>query len=217
MASADDPPPAVRPGPNGTVVHFGDSFVDAGLRQALRPRFDAEKTKYFSFGKRMAWIATYAYGPDVDQYYYGLRPDLFIITLGANDLVYPRPEERVKVVRDLMKKLHNTPCVWISIPLWKGAPRAYIDMIRRECVLCRYFDSETVNDRISRQPDHRHPDLPGGAVWADAFWTWLQAQRDPSRGYWALKPAPPDEHTPPAAAASSASPGSMTAPVSSAR
>ena len=208
-------PPAVQPGPNGTIVHFGDSFVDAGLRQALRPRFAAEKTKYFSFGKRMAWIATYAYGSDVDEYYFGMRPALFLITLGANDLVYPRPEERVTVVHDLIKKLHNTPCVWISIPLWKGAPTAYLDMIRRESAPCRWFDSEVVNDRISRQPDGRHPDLPGGAVWAEAFWNWLQSQRDPSQGYWALKPGPADEHAvqPPASANSSTAASPSASPL----
>jgi hypothetical protein len=208
-----DQGPAVAPGPNGTIVHFGDSFVDAGLQQALRPRFKAEQTKYFSFGRRLAWIATWAYGGDLDNLYYSYRPSLFIITVSANDLVYPRPEERVKVVRDLVKKLRDTPCVWISTPLWAGAPTAYLDMVRRESAPCRYFDSEGVNPRIKKQPDGRHPNIEGGATWAEAFWNWLQAERDPSKGYWALKPAPADEHAP-RPMSSSPSPTSSASPSS---
>jgi hypothetical protein len=206
-----DQGPAVAPGPNGTVVHFGDSFVDAGLQQALRPRFKADQTKYFSFGRRLAWLATWAYGSDLDGLYYSYRPSLFIITVGANDLVYPRPEERVKVVHDLVKKLRDTPCVWISTPLWAGAPTAYVDMIRRECAPCRFFDSETVTPQISKQPDGRHPDIKGGAVWAGAFWDWLQAERDSTKGPWALKPAPPSEHAARPATSSSAAPATSSA------
>jgi hypothetical protein len=205
---AADKGPAVAPGPNGTVVHFGDSFVDAGLQQALKPRFKAEQTKYFSFGRRLAWVATFAYGGQPEQWQTTYRPSLFIITVGANDLVFPRPDERVKVVRDLIKKVGDTPCVWISTPLWRGAPTAYLDMIRRECAPCRYFDSEGVNPRITKQPDGRHPDPKGGAIWAEAFWNWLMSERDPSKGYWALKAAPADEHAPrpaPPAASSSVS------------
>ncbi|HQP34078.1 MAG TPA: SGNH/GDSL hydrolase family protein [Polyangiaceae bacterium] len=205
--------PVVAPGPNGTVVHIGDSFLDAGLHQALKPRFQAEQTKYFKVAKTRAWIATFAYGSEIEAFRTGYQPSLYLITVGANDLVYPRPEERVKVVRDLVQKIGGRPCVWISTPLWRGAPTAYVDMIRRECAPCRHFDSETVNARITRQPDGRHPDTKGGAVWAEAFWTWLQAERAPVEGnYWALKPAPPEEHaprdpsTPTAASAVSATP-----------
>lgn len=210
-----EPPHPVAHGPNGLVMHFGDSFVDAGLRQALRPRFEAERTRYFSIGKRSWWIATWAYGNELDDIYWGYRPSLYLITLGANDLVYPNPEQRTYLVHDLVKKLRNKPCVWISIPLWEGAPTAFQDMIRRECGPCRYFDSSTVNARITKQHDRRHPDANGGAAWAEAFWEWLQTQRDPSAGYWALKPAPPEEHAP-APSASVASPtssGSSEIPV----
>jgi hypothetical protein len=208
----NDTRPAVAPGPNGTVVHIGDSFLDAGLQQALRPRFKQEQTKYFSFARTRAWIATFAYGGEVESLLRSYRPSLFIITVGANALVYPRPEERVKVVRALVKKLPDTPCVWISTPLWNGAPTAYLDMVRRESSPCRYFDSEAVNPRITRQPDGRHPDMKGGAVWAEAFWTWLQAERDPSKGYWALKPSPPSEHAPGPAGSSSTAPSASVAP-----
>ena len=55
---------------------------------------------------------------------------------------------------------------------------------------------------IARQADHIHPTDKGGAVWADAFWTWLDAARASGQlpgGHpspWQLKPAAPDEHRP---------------------
>lgn len=194
------PPRAVQPGPNGLVVHFGDSFVDAGLRQNLAPKFASHQTKYFFFGRRMSVLANWASGSELDELYFGFRPSLFLVTLGANDLTYPNPEQRVALVRKIIGKMRGTPCVWISIPLWQGAPTGMTDMFRREAAPCRHFDSSAVAATMSRQKDGRHPDAKGGAAWADAVWSWLLAERDPSKEYWALKPAPATEYAPPPAA-----------------
>ncbi|MBI5537344.1 MAG: SGNH/GDSL hydrolase family protein [Deltaproteobacteria bacterium] len=199
-----DPPRAVQPGPNGLIVHFGDSFVDAGLRQNLAPKFAAQKTKYFFFGRRMTVLATWASGSELDELYFGFRPSLFLVTLGANDLSFPNPEQRVALVKKIVGKMRGTPCVWIGIPLWPGAPTGMADMFRRESAPCRYFDSTAMSSSISRQKDGRHPDAPGGAVWAEAVWSWILAERDPSQGPWALRPAPAGEHGPAAAASSAA-------------
>ena len=203
-----DPPRAVQPGPNGLIVHFGDSFVDAGLRQSFAPKFATHHTKYFFFGRRMTTLASWASGSELDELYAGFRPSLFLVTLGANDLSYPHPEQRVALVRKIVGKMKGTPCVWLSIPLWKGAPTGMSEMFRRESAPCRYFDSSVVADTISRQKDGRHPDAKGGAAWAEAVWQWLLAERDPAGGsYWALKPAAAGEHGPsPAPSASSPSP-----------
>jgi hypothetical protein len=208
IGAADAPPkvdagPPVKPGPNGTVVHFGDSFLDAGLRQYLGPRFATDKTRYFFFGRRMSGLAQWAYSDQIRDLYYGYRPALFLVTLAANDLMFPQPDQRAFLVHRIVAEMRGAPCVWISIPLWKSAPTGFVDMIRRSCAPCRHFDSSVVASKITRQPDGRHPDEKGGVIWAEAFWNWLQAERDPSRGYWALKPAPPEEHGPrPAASAS---------------
>jgi hypothetical protein len=65
-----------------------------------------------------------------------------------------------------------------------------------------------VKDPIQRQSDHIHPTDKGGAVWADAFWAWLQEQRappdpapplygkPPRSSPWQLLPASPEEHQP---------------------
>lgn len=206
-ASPKTPSRAVQPGPNGLVVQFGDSFVDAGLRQFLAPKFASHQTKFFFFGRRMTTLASWASGSELDELYAGFRPSLFLVTLGANDLVYPHPQHRVALVRRIVSKMRGTPCVWISIPLWSGAPTDMSEMFRRESAPCRYFDSAPIAASISRQKDGRHPDSAGGAKWAEAVWNWLLAERDPSQDYWALKPAPAGEHGPaPAPAVSSAPP-----------
>lgn len=206
-----DPPRAVQPGPNGLVVHFGDSFVDAGLRQNLAPKFASHQTRYFFFGRRMSVLANWASSSELDELYFGFRPSLFLVTLGANDLSFPNAEQRVALVRKIVGKMRGTPCVWISIPLWQGAPTSMAEMFRRECAPCRYFDSSAVAATMSRQKDGRHPDAKGGAAWAEAVWSWLQEERDPAQGYWGLKPPAAGEHGQVAPAASVAAPASSVA------
>ncbi len=56
---------------------------------------------------------------------------------------------------------------------------------------------------IPRQSDHIHPTDAGGALWADAFWGWLQDQRTAAveeagakASPWRLKPSAVEEHEP---------------------
>lgn len=177
------------------VVHFGDSFVHAGLQQSFRPRLRAMGMRYVTEGRTSAWLSTWA-GPGVDRLYWSYRPALFLVTLGANDLSFKPAEKRAYLVRDIVQKMRGTPCVWIGVPIWEGAPRDFVEMIRRESAPCRYFDSTAITTRITRQEDNRHPDEAGGRLWAEAVWEWLMKQRDPERGVWALKPAPVEEHAP---------------------
>ena len=206
-SSADDMAPAARAmgptaPPNGFVIHIGDSFVDAGLKQALRPKFKEMSTRYLSYARTSSWLSSWASDPELDNLYWGYRPALFLVTLGANELNAKPAERRAHLVHEINRHFRSTPCVWISIPIWEGAPRDLVDVTQRESAPCRFFDSSQVGARMTRQSDKRHPDAAGGALWADTFWQWLMRERDPSKGFWALKPAPPDEHTP--AAASSA-------------
>lgn len=177
-------------------MHFGDSFVNAGLQQALRPRFRQMNTRYLSFGVTKAWLSTWAYNGELDNLYWSFRPSLFLITLGANDLLFKPAHKRAYLVHEIVRRLHGTPCVWISVPLWQGAPSEFVDMIRQESAPCRHFDSSLIAGKITRQEDGRHPDNAGGALWADAFWQWLMNEREPTNGFWTLKPAPAEEHAP---------------------
>lgn len=175
---------------SGTVVHFGDSFIDAGLRQALGPRFAAEHARYIVAAKTSSWLSTWAGSVKLNELYWGWHPSLFVVTLGANEL-RAAPAPRAALVRQIVREMHGTPCVWISIPLWQGMPPDLMEMEKRESAPCLFFDSNAVADKIPRQSfDGAHPTVEGGAIWAEAFWTWLDAQRDRSEGAasWALKP-----------------------------
>ncbi len=182
---------------NGVVIHFGDSFVAAGLQQSLRPRFTAMDTAYVAFPKTAAFLADWAFGRELEGLYWAYKPSLYLITLGTNDVGFVHPEKRAHMVREIVRRLHGTPCVWISIPLWHdNLSPAVTDMIRRECQPCRHFDSSALASKITRQRDRIHPDADGGALWADAVWSWLQGERDVDKGFWALKPAPEGEYEP---------------------
>lgn len=171
------------------VVHIGDSFVDAGFRQAAGPKFAREGARYVPLSKTSSYLGTWAGTPEMIEIFYRYRPSLYLVTLGANEMAAP-PASRVSLVRRIVKDLRGVPCVWVAVPAWKDAPTALNDMIRKEVAPCRYFDSTAVSSKIARQKDGIHPTVEGGAVWVDAFFTWLQAERDLARGPWALKAGP---------------------------
>jgi hypothetical protein len=90
----------------------------------------------------------------------------------------------------------------VSPPSWRK-DTGISDVIRQNSAPCRYFDSDKlVTQPIPRQSDHIHPTDEGGAVWAAAFWTWLQTERAPAEPVggkpvpWRLKPSRAGEHDP---------------------
>lgn len=180
----------------GIVVHFGDSFVNAGLQQTLRPKFRAMNARYITAGKTSSWLSSWAMGQELDNLYWSYRPSLFLVTVGANDLFFSPADKRAYLVHEIVRKMRGTPCVWIGIPIWDSAPTEFVEMMRRESAPCRYFDSNTITTQITRQSDGRHPDQAGGRLWAETFWDWLMDQRNPDDGPWALKPASAQEHAP---------------------
>lgn len=189
-ASASSPEAALPSSPDarqGTrILHFGDSFVTAGLSQALRPRFTELGARYTTLAR--ASTTTWKWASDK-----GLRaelakgPDLVLITLGANELFIPNPADRAAAVRSIVKKIGSRPCVWIAPPPWKGQA-GILDVIRENASPCLYFDSEAeVEGTIERRRDGIHPSLEGGKRWAEAFLRWLEEHRDEGRGAWGLR------------------------------
>jgi hypothetical protein len=199
------PPPI----PKGTVVlHIGDSFTHSGFAQALKPRFLALGTKYEVKAEQSSFTTTWSgkLGPIVAA----TQPDLVIITLGANEVANTDPPAHAPAVRNIVRHLAGRPCVWVAPPLW-AKETGIMDVLRENSAPCRFFDSNTlVKQPIPRRGDKIHPTPEGGAIWADAFWEWLNAERapegtplptpdggkPPKRSPWLLREAPPDEHTP---------------------
>lgn len=189
---AGSPPPPDHA--NGVVVHVGDSFIDGGLQQTLKPKFAAEKTKYVSVGKASSYLGQWSAWPDISELYYRYHPVLFLATLGANEAKAP-PESRVNAVRQIVKNMRGAPCVWVAFPTWSGMSNTLNQMIRKESAPCRYFDSDAIAAQIPRGPDKIHPTREGSVLWAEAVFKWLSAERDRSaKAYWTLKSAPPGEH-----------------------
>jgi lysophospholipase L1-like esterase len=203
-----DPPVAAPPVPPGTVVlHIGDSFTQSGFAQALKPRFKAIGAKYEVRAEQSSFTTTWS--NRLGRILTDTQPDLVIITLGANEVANVDPPAHAPAVRNIVRQIGNRPCVWVSPPLW-AKETGIIDVLREHSAPCRFFDSDAlVKQPIPRRSDKIHPSAEGGAIWAEAFWAWLQAERAPlgavpaseppatgKRSPWTLRLAPADEHVP---------------------
>jgi lysophospholipase L1-like esterase len=186
------------------VLHIGDSFALAGFAQALKPRLKALGVRYEVKSEQSSYTVTWA--SKMELIVANTQPDLVIISLGANEVANTNPPAHAPAIRRLVKSIGARPCVWVSPPLWRK-DTGIIDVIRENSAPCRFFDSDTlVPGPIPRQSDKIHPNDEGGAMWADAFWKWLEAERardgepdaagnqGPGRSPWALRAAPPEEH-----------------------
>jgi hypothetical protein len=184
---------AARPSPipQGTVVlHIGDSFALAGFAKALKPRMKDLGVRYEVRAETSSFTTTWS--GKIDQLVANTQPDLVIINLGANEVANVDPPAHAPAVRHIVAALAGRPCVWVSPPSWRK-DTGISDVIRKSSAPCRYFDSDKlVTAAIPRQSDHIHPTDAGGALWADAFWAWLQDQRaadgDASASDLALRP-----------------------------
>lgn len=192
-------PPAI---PRGTaVLHVGDSFALAGFAQALRPHMKALGVRYEVRSEQSSFTTTWS--AKMDRLVADMQPDLVLINLGANEVQNVDPAAHAPAVRRIVASIGDRPCVWISAPSWRK-DTGINDVIRENSAPCRFFDSDKlVTAPIPRQADHIHPNEEGGAVWAEAFWAWLETQRaaavEGEKGKhspWRLKPAGPDEHRP---------------------
>jgi hypothetical protein len=196
--AAAAPPVAPALPRNTSVLHVGDSFVLAGFSQGLRARMEEVGARYRVKSEQSSYTVTWA--ARLEQLLTDTKPDLVIITLGANEVANVDPPSHAYAVRRIARLVGDRPCVWVLPPLWRK-DTGIIDVIRQNSAPCRLFDSDAqVRHPIPRQSDKIHPTKEGGQIWADAFWAWLEAERavaaaGGSRSQpWALGPAAADEH-----------------------
>jgi hypothetical protein len=200
-SAAPAPAAAPPPIPPGTaVLHIGDSFAVAGFAQALKPHMAALGVRYEVRAETSSFTTTWA--SKIDLLVANTQPDLVIINLGANEFQNTDPPAHAPAIRRIVKAIGSRPCVWVSPPSWRK-DTGITDVIRESSAPCRFFDSDAlVSQPIPRQGDHIHPSEAGGAIWAEAFWSWLTAERAPAgegpeggkRSPWLLRPSPPEEH-----------------------
>lgn len=180
------------------VLHIGDSMVGFkfGLTRALGARFEADGAKFFSIPVTSAGIQSFEKNADLDDAIKKTRPDLVLITLGANNATSPAPEYLIPAIRKVVKKvgLSSTSrrrCYWIGPPLWKPDTVGFVAVLAKSTEPCTFFDSSKLV--LDRMTDGIHPTNKGGETWADAVYQFLIERMG-------SEPAPPDEpsHTPPA-------------------
>ncbi|MBK9259688.1 MAG: SGNH/GDSL hydrolase family protein [Polyangiaceae bacterium] len=175
-AVAPPVPTALPIEPRTVVLHVGDSFVMAGFSQTLRPKMKSVGALYEVRAAQASYTTTWH--NKLSKLVGDYHPDLVIITLGANEVTLTDPWARADAVGRLVKIVGDTPCVWVTPPLWRK-DTGIVDVIKQRAKPCLVFDSDAIAGPISRQPDSIHPDNRGGAVWAEAFWKWLLEHRAP--------------------------------------
>jgi lysophospholipase L1-like esterase len=173
------------------VLHIGDSFTEAGLKQNLWHHFRAAGSAYVVDARTATYTTTWA-GDQALADWLAKGPSLVLVTLGANEVDMPVPGAHARAVEAISRTISRTgaACVWISPPTWKK-DTGILQVIHDHCAPCLFADSDAITGGLAaneRQPDGIHPNRRGGARWAEAVWGWLSAHRDPSRGPWALVP-----------------------------
>jgi len=184
------PEAAPEPLPKGTfVLQIGDSFA-AALGMELGKLLKGAGLRTALEYKTASYIPNWSYEGDVPKFVSRYRPDLVLITLGANELEIPKPVDRIKSIKHLVSTLGGRPCVWVAPPLWK--PDTGLQQVIRDNVApCRYLDSNALVHDLPRGHDKIHPSLEGRQIWAKIVFDWLSKERQggPEQP-WALKPEP---------------------------
>ncbi|MBL9112654.1 MAG: SGNH/GDSL hydrolase family protein [Myxococcales bacterium] len=172
-ASAALPPPRDLTGK--VVLHAGDSMVggDGGLTKALGAKFKAEGAKFVRDYEVSVSIGTYARSPRLKNLLDKHKPDIVILTLGANDVFIPFPQNHIAAVEAIVKKIGDRECYWMSPPTWKP-DSGIVDVIKEHSAPCKFFDSRNLT--LKRAGDHIHPTEKGGADWAELFWAYFQGR-----------------------------------------
>lgn len=154
------------------VLHCGDSMVggQAGLTRALEAKFKAAGAKRFiSDSWVSASISTFDQQAKFRELLARHKPDIVIVTLGANDVFVPHPDTLAPHVKGIVKRMSagERECLWVSPPTWKK-DTGVVEVIRDNVSPCKFFDARDMN--IARAGDHIHPTDKGGAEWAEQVW-----------------------------------------------
>ena len=188
------PAAEVVPLPKGMkVLVIGDSFAQA-LGVGLKSKEAETGVKFVNRGEKATYIPEWA-GPNrgVAGMMLQEKPDLVVVALGGNELAMVNPDVRGPKVKQLVGLFGNTPCVWVSPPLWGNKDNGLLDVIRKSSTPCRYFDSNVHSPDLPRGSDKIHPTSEGQKKWAGSFVDWLQKERAGTEKPFALKARPATE------------------------
>lgn len=173
--------------PKGTrILHVGDSFAGA-LGLELNKALTAAGVKSRLQFETSTYIPTWAYNGKLGALMSSFKPDLVLISLGANELENPQPEKRAALIQRIVGVVSETPCVWIAPVLWEGAKATLLEVIRANVGHCVYLDSNELVKKMPRAGDGIHPSMAARPDWAAATVRWLAYHRKPSEHRpWAI-------------------------------
>ena len=166
------------------VLHVGDSFVGAGFAPALKPKFEKLGVEYKSTAFTAAYTTTLIRQVKLDSLITTLKPKLVIVTIGANEMAMPVPEQHAHAVKNITKLVSQIPCVWALPPRWNDKETGILAIMKREAAPCRLHDPSAIERDIPRGSDKIHPSDKGGAMWADHFFAWLMQGKTEGQMPW---------------------------------
>jgi hypothetical protein len=174
--------------PKGTrVLHVGDSFAGA-LGIELNKVFAAAGVVGRLEFEKSTYIPTWAHSAKLSGLLTSFKPDLVIISLGANELENPEPEKRAPLIQKIVNSLGSRACVWVAPVLWEGAKSSLLDVIRANVGHCVYLDSNAVVTKMPRAADKIHPAMAARPDWALVTARWLAYHRKLTEALpWAFK------------------------------
>lgn len=166
------------------VLQVGDSMVGGtfGLTRALERKLTPEGAKIVRHTTVSESLGSFDKGSTLRDLLHDEKPDIVIITLGANDALSPYPEGYGGAVERIVKRVGDRECWWIGPPSLKTAVPtasgktsdvALSAVIAEHAGTCHFFDSTGI--QMERAKDGVHPNDTGAAKWADAFWTQFAA------------------------------------------
>lgn len=162
------------------VLHAGDSMVGglAGLTRALGATMKEHGLKAY---RTDSWVSAnlsmFHQQKRFGELLQKNKPDVVILTLGANDVFSPAPDKLAPHVRAIVAKIGERPCLWVSPPAFpapahiKDGPERiarFVAMLKDNAAPCKFFDSTQVD--MARARDRIHPTDAGGASWAASVW-----------------------------------------------
>jgi lysophospholipase L1-like esterase len=166
--------------PKGTtVLHIGDSFAGA-LGIELNKVLEQAGVRSVLRFETSTYIPTWAFDKKLGQYLAQYKPELVLISLGANELQNPEPEKRIPLIHRLIERLGNRSCVWVAPVLWEGADKRLLEVIRANVAPCVYLDGNTFILHMPRARDKIHPSMDARPDWAGIVARWLAYHRKPN-------------------------------------
>lgn len=155
-------------------------MVGGGLSRALGPKFVADGSKYFRDVIESGSIHDFSQKDHLPKLLASTKPDLVILSLGANHVPHfhemDLDKEVAPFVAKLIKRVEKYDCIWVAPPIWKPQQQKFNDWLKDHVAPCKFYDGTDAEHHleISRREDKIHPDEKGGEVWADDFWKFYK-------------------------------------------